>query len=371
MQTASTINDGKNAEKKTMSTYRRAIMDFKKMSGADRLQFFGTEDVFEAVESMQEDEFIASVRNFKKPVTGQYWENDEDVVLVLSPGKGCVVVIHENMCIEKMEINDFFEHFFPTGKSTVLFGDAAPSRAVIKHDASGKAVYGVDGDNIIEITLLPRYQYYNYAACIPTLENFKKSWWLYPSNPIETDDMECVDPIDKEVYGCDVGDDYAVRPVLVVKSHNFQIDDEVEFGKKLWTYIGGNYLLCNTAFCEMAFKKDRDSLDYESSDIKKYLDNWLKNAKSVVAGGQIWESSHTGERVMVCATYECDKNIVCYAESDMVYTFRKEEFIKEFTFTGKIVNSFGGMLGLFTAVKKEFRKHVEEIIKLTFPDNRD
>ena len=279
-------NNNKSPEKETAAVYRRAIMDFQNIGYVNRLQFFGTADIFEAVGNMSEGEFVATVRNCEK-------------------------------------------------------------------------------NNIIGITLLPKFDYYSLSHNIPALD---EPWWLKPA---ESCSNMCA-IADGRSYVSDAADVPAVRPALIAKAYNFTVGHEVDYGGKRWTYIGDNYFLCNTAFCKMAFRKDEnaaDANDYESSDIKAYLDNWFRDAKNVVMGGQIWESSYTGERVMVCASCECDKNIVCYAESDTIYTFRKEEFAEEFTFTGKVVKSFDKICDSFAVAKKEFRKHVEEIIKSASSDN--
>lgn len=279
-------NSNKSPEKETAAVYRRAIMDFQNIGYADRLQFFGTANVFEAVGNMSEGEFVATVRDCEK-------------------------------------------------------------------------------SNIIGITLLPKFDYYSLSHNIPALD---EPWWLKPA---ESCSNMCA-IADGRSYVSDAADVFAVRPALIAKAYNFTVGHEVDYGGKRWTYIGDNYFLCNTAFCKMAFRKDEnatDANDYESSDIKAYLDNWFRDAKNVVMGGQIWESSYTGERVMVCVPCDYDGNVICCDEDGAIHTFSKAEFNEEFRFSGKIVQSFGGTISSFCAAKEEFGQRVEEIVKSSFSDN--
>ena len=79
----------------------------------------------------------------------------------------------------------------------------------------------------------------------------------------------------------------AVRPILLcsnLKPLNLKIGDYVSAFDKTWQYIGNDMiLLFGEPLTEMAFRKDykaQDATVYEKSDIKKYLDNWLREQMS-------------------------------------------------------------------------------------------
>jgi len=70
----------------------------------------------------------------------------------------------------------------------------------------------------------------------------------------------------------------AVRPVLVGK--NFE--NHFYYGGCSWTKISNSLALADTIFCKMPFQindKIPHANDYNHSNIKKYLDNWLKSIK--------------------------------------------------------------------------------------------
>lgn len=78
-------------------------------------------------------------------------------------------------------------------------------------------------------------------------------------------------------------DDGAVRPALIINQKSEPYEN-IKVFDRYWTYIGNNlYLLANfeKPLTEMAFNSNRDKgNDYETSDIKKWLDNWLQEQKS-------------------------------------------------------------------------------------------
>ena len=108
-------------------------------------------------------------------------------------------------------------------------------------------------------------------------------WWL--KSPGQFDDFALGVGKDGTVYshGCIVDDTGAVRPVLTVSnldSSNLELYDNYQLLDNFWIYIGDNKFLYDGIPVKHIF--DKDSNDYESSEIKGYLDNWLKELQSKV-----------------------------------------------------------------------------------------
>lgn len=78
-------------------------------------------------------------------------------------------------------------------------------------------------------------------------------------------------------------EDGAVRPALIINQKT-KLYENIKVFDKYWTYIGNNlYLLASfeKPLTTMAFNSDESKgNDYETSDVKKFLDNWLKEQKS-------------------------------------------------------------------------------------------
>lgn len=73
---------------------------------------------------------------------------------------------------------------------------------------------------------------------------------------------------------------FGVRPALIVECDGGEwIGETFEFGGKTWTLISGNLALADKLFCTRSFRKDWTAPDaniYDSSDVKEYLDFWLR-----------------------------------------------------------------------------------------------
>ena len=70
---------------------------------------------------------------------------------------------------------------------------------------------------------------------------------------------------------------YGVRPALVIPnldSLNLRDFEEITMWDTKWIYIGKNMLFAKDIICERRF--DENSNVFEKSEIKEYLDNWLK-----------------------------------------------------------------------------------------------
>lgn len=142
-------------------------------------------------------------------------------------------------------------------------------------------------DSIIEITLLSIEEYEEAKDNIP--QSQYTYWWLR-SPGYFSDYAACVSPVGGADYiGLGVANVYAgVRPALRVNPAplNLQIGEKAQYSGRTWTYVEEGILLYDGIICKMPFRQDwqaEDANDYEASDIKPYLDEWLENAKAFQA----------------------------------------------------------------------------------------
>lgn len=138
---------------------------------------------------------------------------------------------------------------------------------------------------IKNITLLSRDE----AEKLPQdIRKFSTWWWLRSVGVDFNSAAYVFDTGIVNYLGYDVNNtDPGVRPALIcdnLESLDFKIGDYVTALGKIWQYIGNDMiLLSGEPLTRMAFRKESDAPDanvYEKSDVKKYLDNWLKTNKS-------------------------------------------------------------------------------------------
>lgn len=140
-----------------------------------------------------------------------------------------------------------------------------------------------------KIDLLSVKEYKAAEDNIPPLNEY---WWLHsPGN--DSLDTACVTPCgDIHDYGHSVFVNHVgVRPVIRInpRSVNLQIGEKAQCGGRTFTYIAEGILLCDEIICKMPFRKDwqaDDVNDYETSDVKMFLDEWLNKAMSECGKGQ-------------------------------------------------------------------------------------
>lgn len=107
-------------------------------------------------------------------------------------------------------------------------------------------------------------------------------WWLrWPGNFRYT--AAYVDSIGSVRYcGIDVDCTYGVvRPALIInlESSALQIGDKFLFGDKEFEIVSDTRALCTESIGNCAFREDwkaKNANDYESSDIKKFVDAWYQ-----------------------------------------------------------------------------------------------
>lgn len=128
--------------------------------------------------------------------------------------------------------------------------------------------------DIIGITLLSKEEYLELQSNIKQLNDW---WWL--SSPGYHSLYAPIVDIDGSLSDCAVlYSSGSVRPVLIHESKNLSIGDTIYLAGKNWTVISDKYILCDERLCLMSFRKDwkvENANEYQSSDIKKYLDDWF------------------------------------------------------------------------------------------------
>lgn len=122
-----------------------------------------------------------------------------------------------------------------------------------------------------KITLLSIVEYQKYKEKIPRISNW---WWLrspgHGSYRVAfIDDIGCIDDFGNYTF-CDK---CTVRPVLL---GTFGEIAEFEFAGYEWIVLSENIAICKDYLTYMIF--DEKSNDYEKSEVKRYLEKWLKDA---------------------------------------------------------------------------------------------
>ena len=129
---------------------------------------------------------------------------------------------------------------------------------------------------ITGITLLSRKE---YEECRTNIPHINKWWWLRSSCSNIGLYVCVVTDYGTLDYNSLNGDYVGVRPALVMdrKSSNLEIGDKLKIKERSWTVISDRLALCDDMITEMPFKKDwrvDDADDYESSDIKSFIEAW-------------------------------------------------------------------------------------------------
>lgn len=134
--------------------------------------------------------------------------------------------------------------------------------------------------DITEATLLTTEE----AEMLPhRLRNYKNQWWLrspgYSQNFVAY--VSSGGPI---IYGglyvC--YSEVAVRPALKIRnleSSNLTIGDTFVFHNKRFEVIDAETAFCLEDIDTHRFCPNRQSNDYETSDVKKYVDDWFNGVK--------------------------------------------------------------------------------------------
>ena len=131
-------------------------------------------------------------------------------------------------------------------------------------------------ENVMEVTLLSANEYKPVEHDVPWVGD---EWWL--RTPGSHNYLAAI--VDSEVINADgfyVGQCKGVRPALRVNPESIDhIESSASFGGHEWTRISKDMFLCNETIRQMPFNKTEDSNDYETSDVKKWLEKWFQEAK--------------------------------------------------------------------------------------------
>lgn len=134
----------------------------------------------------------------------------------------------------------------------------------------------IKASSIVSATLLSIEEYKEFKKLISPVEG---TWWLR-SPGIDAMTAACVFGESGDVY--DYGAVYyklAVRPALQISNpESLKPGDKFNFGENSFTYLGEGLALCDNIVGNCAFREDweaSDTNDYEASDVKKYVDDWL------------------------------------------------------------------------------------------------
>ena len=146
--------------------------------------------------------------------------------------------------------------------------------------------YDIISIDIEEITLLSIEEYKKLKREISRIDDF---WWLRSPGYTDFDLAACVIGADGIVSenGYYVSNKLGVRPALKIsylKSSNLRIGDKIEVAGCMWTIISSKLALCDDFIGKQPFREDckaDDANDYEASDVKKYLKDWLHSSLSI------------------------------------------------------------------------------------------
>ena len=113
-------------------------------------------------------------------------------------------------------------------------------------------------------------------------------WWLRTPGYIQHSAACVRDDGSLYDHGIDVSNkNLCIRPALRIRNHLFsglKKLDEIEIFDCAWTVITDDLILCDNVLGNMAFRKDSDTPDandYERSDIKIWLENWLEEQPEI------------------------------------------------------------------------------------------
>lgn len=144
-----------------------------------------------------------------------------------------------------------------------------------RNDTVDLEIVGATLLSVEEVELVPEF-----------LRPYEGYWWLRSPGDL-SDSAACVSVFGSVDYAGDYicGDYVAVRPALIIKnlkSSNLKIGDIIFFGDKTFEIISDTLAFCTTDIGRNCFNSDYEKEDaniYETSDIKKFVDDWFKKSK--------------------------------------------------------------------------------------------
>ena len=124
-------------------------------------------------------------------------------------------------------------------------------------------------------------------SCYKATKEYRWEWWLRSPSAV---DAEMIEVVRRDGTISDtnwLNDNCCVRPVLLTEdltSLGLNKGDKFEFGGYTFTIISEGYALCDDGLTNMTFRKDDAdpegaNNDYETSDVKKYIENWFNGVR--------------------------------------------------------------------------------------------
>ena len=130
--------------------------------------------------------------------------------------------------------------------------------------------------NIEEVTLLSEEEYVESKDNIPF---WGERWWLRA--PGNTQNNAVYVYTDGSLYGTYVNNqNVVVRPALIISNLKYchlSVGNQFKVANRTWTVISNTIALCDGSIGKQCFNlkiKEENSNNYETSDIKKYVDEW-------------------------------------------------------------------------------------------------
>lgn len=132
----------------------------------------------------------------------------------------------------------------------------------------------------IEIDKITLLSVDEYKANRYLISNVASWWWLRtPGTNIDYPGVEQI--VNGWIFAGHVSHIDGVRPILRIKNPEsafLKIGVKFRLADYTWTMLGDGLALCDDVIGECAFRKDWEAIDandYEKSDVKKYLEEWI------------------------------------------------------------------------------------------------
>ena len=125
------------------------------------------------------------------------------------------------------------------------------------------------------ITLLSEEEFRAYNDFIP---NISRKWWLRTLNYEDPVRAKVVDEKSVVSYPTCISVFIRVRPALIIDFNpdDFKPGNVFEFRDKTWTIISCYLAICNDDIGDYCFNDaSRETNEYETSDIKKHIEQWF------------------------------------------------------------------------------------------------
>lgn len=175
-------------------------------------------------------------------------------------------------------------------------------------------------NSIESAALLSKEEYNKYRDKI---SHITKNWWLRSAGrsgsqaAFVSRGSGIVDG-----RGINVHLEFGVRPALQISnsvSMNLESGDTFEFGRNTFTYLGEGLALCDNIVGNCVFRKDWNAPDanvYETSDVKKYVEDWFEKTKE--------------KGITITISPELERRIVAFCDDELYYHIHESGCAEEY-----------------------------------------